>query len=200
VDVVARVAAAAAKAFGSLSKLVFRSDQVSAAAKREAYVAIVLAILIYGSESWCLTAGMWGRLRRLHHQCARAMCGVSMWHTREYRISTVSVLKVLKLRSIETYIRRRQLQWAGHVARMPPTRPPRMFLTSWCGHPRPQRRPGFTYGESLAAALEYAGIGQEGWMEAAQDIAGWKQRASGIREPDVGHIDIHAVLRRRAGV
>jgi len=199
VDVVARVAAAT-KAFGSLSRLVFRSDQVSAAAKREAYVAIVLAILIYGSESWCLTAEMWGRLRRFHHQCARAMCGVSMWHTREYRISTVSVLKVLKLRSIETYIRRRQLQWAGHVARMPPTRLPRMFLTSWCGHPRPQRRPDFTYGESLAAALEYAGIEQEGWMEAAQDRAGWKQRANGIREPDVGHIDVHAVLRRRAGV
>jgi len=99
VDVDARIGAAT-KAFGSLSKLVFRSDGVSAAAKREAYVAIVLAILIYGSESWCLTAAMWGRLRRFHHQCARAMCGVSMWHTREYRISTVSVLKVLKLRSI----------------------------------------------------------------------------------------------------
>jgi len=191
---------AATKALGSLSKLAFRSDGVSVAAKREAHVAIVLAILIYGSESWCLTAEMWGRLRGFHHQCARAMCGVSMWHTREYRISTVGVLKVHNLRSIETHIRRRQLQWAGHVARMPLTRLPRMFLTSWCGHPRPQRRPDFTYGESLAAALEYAGIEQDGWMAAAQDRAGWKQPANGMQEPEVGLIEVHAVLKRRARV
>ena len=111
----------------------------------------------------------------------------------------VSVLKVLKLRSIETYVRRRQLQWAGHVARMPPTRLPRMFLTSWCAHPRPQRRPDFTYGEGLAAALEYAGIEQEGWMEVARDRAVWKQLIRDIAEPE-GDTEVHEVLRRRAGV
>jgi len=153
IDVDARIAAAT-KAFGALSKLVFRSNSVSPAAKREAYVAVVMAFLIYGSESWCLTATMWGRLRSFHYQCARVTCNISMWHVREHRISMVSVLNVLKLRSIETYVRRKQLQWAGHVARMPPSRLPRMFLTSWCGHPRPQRRPDFTYGESLMAALE----------------------------------------------
>jgi len=198
VDVDARITAAT-KAFGSLSKLVFRSGGVSPAAKREAYVAVVLAILIYGSESWCLTAELWGRLRRFHHQCARAMCRISMWHVQEHRISMRAVLKVLKLRSIETYVRRRQLQWAGHVARMPLSRLPRMFLTGWCGHPRPQRRPDFTYGESLAAALEYAGIDQEGWMEVAQDRAQWKQLVNGIREPE-GEVEVHTVLARRAGV
>jgi len=197
VDVDARIAAAT-KAFGSLSKLVFRSDGVSPAAKREAYVAIVLAILIYGSKSWCLTAELWGRLRRFHHQSARAVCRITMWHVREHRIRTVEVLKVLKLRSIETYVRRRQLQWAGHVARMPLSRLPRMFLTAWCGHPRPQRRPDFTYGESLAAALEYAGIDQDSWMELAQDRAQWKQLVNGIREP-VGDVEVNAVLVRRAG-
>jgi len=110
----------------------------------------------------------------------------------------VGVLKVLKLRSIETHVRRRQLQWAGHVARMPLSRLPRMFLTSWCGHPRPQWRPDFTYGESLMAALEYAGIEQNGWMEAAQDRGQWKQMVNGIREP-VEQIEVHAVLKRREG-
>jgi len=74
-----------------------------------------------------------------------------------------------------------------------------MFLTGWCGHPRPQRRPDLTYGESLAAALEYAGIEQEGWMEVAQDRAQWKQLVNGIREPE-GEVEIHAVLARRAGI
>jgi len=198
VDVDARIAAAT-KAFGSLSKLVFRSDGVSPAAKkRQACVAIVLAILIYRSESWCLTAELWGRLRRFHHQCARAMCRVTMWHVREHRIRAAEVLKVLKLRSIETYVRRRQLQWAGHVARMSLSRLPLMFLTAWCGHPRPQRRPDYTYGESLAAALEYAGIAQDGWMELVQDRAGWKQLVNGIQEPE-GEVEVNSVLVRRAG-
>ena len=180
VDVDARIAAAT-KAFGSLSTLVFWSDGVSPAAKREAYVVIVIAILIYGSESWCLTEELWGRLRRFHHQCARAMCRITMWHVQEHRIRTVEVLKVIKLGSIEAYVRHKQLQWTGHVARMPLSRLPRMFLTAWCGHPRPQRRPDYTYGESLAAALEYAGIEQDGWKELAQDTVQWKQLVNGIR-------------------
>jgi len=164
---------AATKASGSLSRLVFRSDGASPAAKRKAYVAIMLVILIYGSEGWCLTAELRGSLPSFHYQCARAICRISMWHTREYGTSMVSMLKV-KLRSIETHVRRRQLQWAGYVALMPHSRLPRMFLTSWCGYPRPQRRPGFTYGKSLAAALYYAGIKQGGWMEIAQGRVQWK--------------------------
>jgi len=198
VDVDARITAAT-KAFGSLSKMIFRSGGVSPVVKREAYVAIVLAILIYGSENWCLTAGLWGRLRRFHYQCARSMCRISIWHVQEHRISMRAVLKVLKLRSIETYVRRRQLQWAGHVARMPLSRLPRMFLAGWCGHPRPQRRLDFTYGEILAAALEYAGIDQEGWMEVAQDRAQWKQLVNGIRELE-GEVEVRAVLARREKV
>jgi len=63
---------------------------------------------------------------------------------------------------------------------------------------RAQRRPNFTYGESLAAAPEYAGIEQEGWMEVAQDRGQWKQPINSIQEPE-GDVEVHAVLRRRAG-
>jgi len=72
VDVEDRIAAAT-RAFGSLSMLVFKSASVSLAAKREAYVALVLSILLYRSEGWCLTAALWGKLRRFHHRCARSM-------------------------------------------------------------------------------------------------------------------------------
>ena len=49
VDVEARVAAAA-KAFGALSECVFRSISISLEAKRAAYVALVVSILLYGCE------------------------------------------------------------------------------------------------------------------------------------------------------
>ena len=51
--VAARVESAG-KAFGALRKCVFASSSVSAAAKAAAYEGIVLAILLFGSESWCL--------------------------------------------------------------------------------------------------------------------------------------------------
>jgi hypothetical protein len=198
VDVEAR-SVAAARAFGSLSKLVFRSAQVSAKAKREAYVALVLSILLYGSEGWCLTAALWRKLRSFHHRSARAMCRISMWHTREYRITTASVLKVLGLRNVDTYVCRRQLQWAGHVARMGQERLPRRFLSAWCGKPRPQGRPELTYGATLEAALRFAGVDTATWIEQAQDRAGWKQTINDIWTQEE-EIELHDVLLRRAGV
>lgn len=156
-DVEVRVVGAS-RAFGSLSKLVFRSMAVSLAAKREAYVALILVILMYGCECWCLMADLWGKLRRLHHPCVRAICRVMMWHTRKHHITTASILKLSKIRSIETHVRRRQLQWMGHVARMQEHRLLRKLLSSWCGGPGPQRRPGLTYGKGIGAAREYAGV------------------------------------------
>jgi len=191
--------AAATRAFGSLSTLVFKSASVSPAAKREAYVALVLAILLYGCEGWSLTAALWGKLRRFHHRCARSMCRITMWHVREHRITTASVLKVLGLRNIETYVCRRQLQWAGHVARMGPGRLPRQLLSSWCGRPRPVGRPEMTFGATLEAALTFAGVEVDGWMELAQDREGWRQVVNGIWDVEQ-EIEVHEVLERRAGV
>ena len=50
-DVDARITAAS-RAFGALSKCVFKSRKISLPAKRAAYVALVLSILLYGSECW----------------------------------------------------------------------------------------------------------------------------------------------------
>ena len=166
----------ASRAFGKLSSCIFRSKQVDLAAKREVYVACVLSTLLYGSECWCLTTSLWAKLRAFHHSCARVMCGVNMWHTQHCRITTASVLQLLQLRSVETYVVRRQLQWAGHVARMGEHRLPRKFLTSWCYQTRPQGRPEFTYGEGLNNALEYAQVDTATWMEVAQDRDEWKAR------------------------
>ena len=78
-DVDARITAAS-KAFGALSKCVFKSRKISPPAKRAAYVAQVLSILFYGNECWCLTA-LWPKLRTFHRSCTRAMCRINRWHT-----------------------------------------------------------------------------------------------------------------------
>ena len=195
-DVDARITAAS-RAFGALSKCVFKSRSISLSAKRAAYVALVLSILLYGSECWCLTATLWRKLRTFHRSCTRAMCRINRWHTWKCRISAASVSQRLGLESLETYVVKRQLQWAGHVARMGEHRLPRKLLTAWCYNKRPKGRPEFTYGEGLEFALSYAKVDRGSWMEQAQEKGNWQAmlKAIGTGAPE---LDLHPLLVARS--
>ena len=172
-DVDSRIASATA-AFGALRKCVFSPRDVWTKVKQQVYCGLILSILLYGSESWCLTAVLYNRLRRFHAQCARAMCRVTLKHTREHRISTAELLGRLQIESIDTYIARRQARWAGHVARMDMSRLPRKMLSSWVRYPRPTGAPQFTYARGLHKALKILGIERESWHESAQDRDQWR--------------------------
>ena len=64
-----------------------------------------------------------------------------------------------------------------HLARMPMTRLPRQFLTSWVNHPRPHGRPQYTYGHSLTKSLKRTGIPPvfKEWSQLAQDRSNWRK-------------------------
>ena len=143
--------------------------------------------------------GLWAKLKKSHHASARAMCRISMWHTQASSITNASVLQLPKLRHIETHVIRRQLQWAGHIARMGPERLPRKFLTSWCYNARPRARPDFTFGEGLKVALQYAGVEVSTWMTVAQDREGWREIIRDISDKAATE-EPHPVLRQRAEV
>ena len=78
------------------------------------------------------------------------------------------------LESIDEYISRRQLSWAGTVARMPFDRLPRKMLSSWVRAPRPIGAPQFTYARGLHKALTKKEIGRDSWHQKAQDPASWR--------------------------
>ena len=172
-DVDTRIKKASA-AFGALRDSVFASKTVSSRAKRTVYVALVLAILFHGAESWCLTEAVFQRLRCFHAQCARAMCRVTLKHSREHFVSTASLLQSLGLESIDVYVTRRQLRWAGHVARMPFHRLPRKMLSSWCYAKRPIGSPQMTYGRGLYKALAKCNIPRDTWSQRAQNRTQWR--------------------------
>ena len=67
----------AGMAFSALRKCVFASSSVSAAAKAAAYEGIVLAILLFRSESWFLPERLLQQVRTLHARCAHTMCRVT---------------------------------------------------------------------------------------------------------------------------
>ena len=164
----------AGKAFGALRKGVFASCQVTAGAKRRAYEALILSILLFGCEAWCLTEVLMQRLRVFHAQCARAMCRVTRKHTWEHHISSEQLRERLGLDSIELYIHARQLRWLGHVRRMGPERLPRLMLSAWVAHKRPAGAPQLTYGRTVAKAMDTFDLDPARWPELAADRGAWR--------------------------
>jgi hypothetical protein len=101
---------------------------------------LILSILLYGCESWCLTEELLHRLRVFHAQCLRAMSreGHAGKHTWEQHISSEQLMQELGLDAIDFYVARRQLRWLGHVSRMDWERLPRRMLSAWAPHARPR--------------------------------------------------------------
>ena len=178
-DVIARIEAAGG-AFGALRKSVFASTYISFRTKKIVYAALIISILLYGSESWSLTEKLLHKLRLFHHRCIRAMCRVTRRHTRQHHIRTAELLTRVGLASLDTYIARRQLRWAGHVARMSTARLPRKMLSSWVCQKRPQGCPQYTYGRSLVKVLRKVGVDTTIWPALAAYRASWRTMIDSI--------------------
>ena len=170
-------------AFGALRNSIFDSRHIELQTKKSVYLTIVINILLYGAENWCLTEELLDRLRVFHNQCVRDMTGVKLWHQWNHGIRNRELRNRMKMESMDHYISVRKLRWAGHVARMGPERLQRKFLTSWVRNPRPHGRPQFTYGHSLNKTLGRAGITSKfsgtkdakGWGDLAQDREAWRK-------------------------
>lgn len=179
-DVDQRISAAS-QIFGTLRECIFSHKKVSFRAKRAAYVAIVLPTLLYGAETWTLSAAALRKLSSFHARCARSMIHVNLWLTREHRIRTEEVLRRLELESIDTYLYRRVTRWLGHVARMPFDRLPRKFLSAWLRHPRPTSTPKLHYGTHILKTLKRIKVAPGAWYALAQDREEWRSLVNSIR-------------------
>ena len=162
-------------AFGTLRDCFFKSTNVSQEAKAFIYCCLILAVLLYGAESWCLTESLWRELSCFHHQCIRAMCRLNRKHAREHRISSDDLMNRLNIKPIHSYVTKRQLRWAGHVSRMDFGRLPRKMISSWVRSKRPRGAPKMTYGRTLKRSLHRAGINPEQWVELAADRDTWRE-------------------------
>jgi len=174
-EIDARIKAGSA-AFASVRKQFFGSRQIRAAHKRSAYEGLVLSILLYGCEAWCVTSESMGRIRRFHNRCVRIMRGVNMWHTWTYHITAASLESDLGLHPIETYLAQRRLAWLGHVMRMDiNTRLPKQLLHSWLDSTRPRGRPQLNYGQAITRDLINAGLNPRLLSTFTTDRAEWRR-------------------------
>ena len=197
VDIDARISKASAM-FGKMKPLIFKNKGISIPAKRAAYVAIVMSILLYGSEMWAISAADRRKLHSFHNRCARTICGISMWHVQHQRIKTQVTLEEANLRDIDTYMARRRLRWLGHVRRMDWGRVPRKLLSSWCSQVRPIGRPCLRWAESIEADLISARLPISKWHIKAEDREEWKNLTRNLGEPKSKIMKRKLKLRQQA--
>jgi exonuclease III len=176
-DVEKRIAAAGA-AFGALRTCIFTKKGISRRVMGMIYSSLVLSVLLYGSECWCMTKTLLRHLRSFHHRCARTMCQITMHHTIKHHIKSKDLLQQLGIQSIEHYYNSRLLRWAGHVARMDSSRTPRKLLTGFLEQKRPTGRPTKTWGHALADSLKLYEIDYKTWIKTAQDRSHWRHLTS----------------------
>ena len=167
----------ASQAFGALRSKIFSSRDIPERLKGKVYAGGVLAVLLYGCESWCLTAESVRRLANWHNKRIREMCRVTMLQTHVYSITSDSLQKRTGVFSLEHYLASRTLLWAGHVARMHKNRLPKRLMLSWIPEPRVAGGQEMTYGRSLQRHLAHFKLPADftEWAPLAQDRAGWRK-------------------------
>ena len=176
-DVMARIDSAS-RAFGALRDCVFANKRVKPKIKGKIYMVLILALLLYGSECWSLTAGLLNKLRSFHRRCVRKMCRITIAQTMRHRIPTCDLLWRLDIKPLDHYFNSRLLRWAGHLARMETHRLPRKLLTGWVAHPRRCGGQELNWGRSLKKALKSKNFPDDfySWSEIAQDRTTWRAR------------------------
>ena len=84
---------------------------------------MILPTMLYGSEAWATYSPI-SSLERYHQRCLRRILNIK-WQDRR---TNSSVLEEANVTSIESYIIKNQLRWAGQLFLMPSSRLPKKIL------------------------------------------------------------------------
>jgi len=141
--------------------------------KKTIFVGMILPMMLYGAEVWVVTAAMQREMETAYMRMVRSMMRVNLHTTRKHRLSSARLLEHLDIHNLQAYIDQRRLGWAGHVARMPPSRLPRQLLTSYADHPRRVGAPCLTYGRVLRGSLSRRKIKSD-WIITAGKKDEWR--------------------------
>eukprot|EP00794_Sanderia_malayensis_P013516 gene13516-biopygen10785 len=113
-----------AMATSQMAKLnhIWKSREVGDKTKIQLMRALVTAVALYGCEAWTLSKQLEKKITAFEMRCFRRLLGI---HWRDHR-TNVSVIEEIETkignfeRLLDT-VKRRKLQWFGHVTRRPGT-------------------------------------------------------------------------------
>ena len=159
-DIAFRIAKAAS-AMCRLSNLLFHKH-CSMRTKINMYRALVVSVLLYGSEAWATAhrpTTLADRRRQdvFDMRCQRRLLRV-FWRQ---HISSHSICERSKQPTASSLLRQRRLRWSGHLNSMPSSLPVRRvfdFNPNIHGWKRPRGRPKTRWADSIKHDLHSAGL------------------------------------------
>ncbi len=162
----------ACRVFGCLRTAVFNNPTLSIPTKRAVYRATVLAVLLYGADTWTLKAR---HMRCFHNRCVRTILGVTRYQQWTERLTskTLSGRFGMGLSILDIITDRRRLQWLGHVGRMSAERLPKMLLFGELRKKRPCHGTKKRWRDLVSRDLQAIGMARR-----------WYQRCFGLAIPD----------------
>ena len=159
------------KAFGRLTKRVWKNKNLKKHTKVKVYRAVVLPTLLYGAETWVTYRRHIRTLERFHQRCLRSILKV---HWQDH-ITNQEILIRAKVLSIEGHLQKSLLRWSGHVSRMEDSRLPKIALFGkLASGKRRQGAPSKTYRQSLKQTLTKCKINHRNWHTLASDRQNWR--------------------------
>ncbi len=106
--------AKAARAFGAFKGPIFNNSNLSYKTKRMVYKAVVLGVLLYGSETWTTKRDATKKMEAFHNRCLRQIVGITSAQQRTELISSVQVACQFGMEeSLEDIVIARRLEMAG---------------------------------------------------------------------------------------
>ncbi|KAK7865974.1 hypothetical protein R5R35_009402 [Gryllus longicercus] len=160
----------ASYAFYKLRDRVFNCNDLTIRTKIMVFKAVVLSILLYGSECWTIYKKHVKTLEKFQMRQLRNILGIK-WQD---FISNQRIRDQTGCITIENILARNQLRWIGHVTRMSEERTPKQILYGELAEGN--RRQGGQlkrYKDGIHAMIKNIGI-KDTWETLCQDRSKWR--------------------------
>jgi len=145
------------KALGALRKVV-NSKSMSMEAKRGLYESVIVPTVLYGAETWCLSAAERKKVDVFEMKCLRSMLGV----TRRDRVRNEMVReRTGVVRELSRRVDERVLGWFGHVERMNEERLVKRIYGAEVNGRRTRGRPRLSWMGGVRRVLHEKGLNVE---------------------------------------
>ena len=167
----------------SLDRSIWRSRHLCRGTKLRVFRALILPVLLYGSETWTLSSALESRLDAFCNRSLRRIMGYS-W---EDFVSNQRLHRETGVGPVTCTIRDRKLRLYGHLARLPAVDPAHLVVSTRDNREwrRPRGRPRKSWlGEIQQTCLKEVGMGRtSAWRLASRDAPRWKRKVDAARCP-----------------
>jgi hypothetical protein len=150
------------------------SGLISKNLKIKIYRTVILPVVLYGCETWCLTLREEHRLMVFENRVLRGIFGPKREEDGSWRkLHDDELHSLYSSPNIVRVIKSRRMRWAVHVARMGEGRGVYRILVRRPEGKRPLGRPRHTWEDNIKMDLRETGIDGVKWIQMAQYRVQW---------------------------